>query len=159
AAASRFWAIDLNSGQTRAFLPEIDARFKFPHYSPFALSPEGDRFVFAQAEHSLYPIFSVELNEPKMFRLLLPLASSSYGLCLDRAGNLYVDQSERPTEILRRGTGTVEHISLPAAFGELPVLPLPGDRFLFSSQTREDRLVMLQPGKEVQLFLESKLRS
>jgi len=99
------------------------------------------------------------VQEPKRVRPLLALTSPVRELDLDSAGNLYVDQPERPTEILRRGTGAVEHISLPAAFRELTVLPLPGNRFLFSSPTREDRLLVLQPGKEMQPFLESKLRS
>jgi hypothetical protein len=156
---SRFWTIDLNSGQVRPFLPQIDARFEFLDICPFALSPDGRQFVFAHAEQSLSRIFSIDVQEPKEARLLLALTSPVRDLDLGSAGDLYADQLERPTEILRRGTGTVEHISLPAAFSELPVLPLPGDRFLFSSQTREDRLVVLQPGKEVQPFLESKLRS
>jgi hypothetical protein len=158
-AASRFWFINLNSGQTRPFLPEMDARLRFPHFCPFALSPDGGRFVFAQPEHSLYPIFSVDLNDPKMVRPLLPLASSSYGLDLDRAGNLYIDQSERPIEILRRGTGGVEHISLPIAFRVLNVLPLPGNRFLFGSPRDEDRLLVLEPSKEAHPFLDTKLQS
>jgi serine/threonine protein kinase/Tol biopolymer transport system component len=158
-AAPRFWAIDLNSGQTRPFPPEIDAYLKFPDHCPFALSPGGDRFVFAQPERSLYTIFSVDLNEPKMVRRLLPLTCSSYGLCLDRAGNLYVDQSERPIEILRRDTGAVEHISLPTAFRMFYVLPLQGNRFLLNSLREENRLLVLEPGKEMRPFLEAKLQS
>ncbi|MGH7968097.1 MAG: TolB family protein, partial [Limisphaerales bacterium] len=158
-AAARFWAINLNSGQTRPFLPQLDARFKFLRNPPFALGPEGDRFVFAQAERSLYPIFSVDLNEPKTVRLVFPSTSSSYGLCLDRAGNLYVDQSERTIEILRRGTGAVEHISLPTVFRMFNALPLRGNRFLLDSLRDENRLLVLEPDKRMRPFLEGKLQS
>jgi hypothetical protein len=156
--ASRFWIIDLNSGQTKPFLPEIDARFKFPDLCPFAISPDGDRFVFAHAEDSLNQIFSMDLKAPHTARLLLPLTSSCYGLNLDRAGNLYIDQCERPTEILRRGKGASEHISLPTASWEQSVLPLPGNRFLLGSRSEESRLLVLQPGREVRPFLEGPLQ-
>jgi Tol biopolymer transport system component len=157
--ASRFWSIDLNSGRVQPFMPKVDARFEFLEICPFALSPDGDRFAFAHQEHSLSRIFSVDVQQPESPHPLLALTSPVRALGLDSAGNLYVDQLERPTEILRRGTGAVEHISIPAAFRELAVLPLPENRFLFGSPVEEDRLLVLEPGKEMRPFLEAKLRS
>ena len=157
--ASRFWIIDLNSGQVRPFMPKLDARFEFLEICPFALSPDGRQFAFAHTEHSLSRIFSIDVQEPENVHPLLALTSPVRALGLDSRGNLYVDQLERPTEILRRGTGAVEHISIPAAFRELTVLPLPENRFLFGSPVEEARLLVLDPGKEMRPFLPAKLRS
>src|SRR5262249_49620201 len=111
---------------------------------------------------SLHRLFVVPLRGEPRLSPLLPLTGAPLAIDSDNAGHLYVDQSERQNEILRRARGPAgnavdEKIPLSPAFEDRTILPLRGDRFLFASSSRGiSRLMVIEPGKESRPFLESR---
>jgi serine/threonine protein kinase len=156
--------IDLKSGAVQPFLTNVFARLPSRREFPFGFAPDGSRFLFAHGAESLHRIFAVDPREPRSLQMLFTLPALPTTLATDREGNVYLDQIERPREILRRtGTGPSERIALPSPSSEWVergVLPLPSNRFLFTSPRRgKNRLILLEPGKEPRPFLESKSES
>ena len=68
-------------------------------------------------------------------RMLLTLTLAPVDLDVASDGSLYLDQVERPVEILRfADSNKVERIPLSASYENPDTLSLPGDRFLLSSR-------------------------
>jgi serine/threonine protein kinase len=155
------WRINLDSGQAQPFLTSLNPRLKGTRLLAFGASPDGRRFVFDDAEGGLHRVLVVDLERPEVIRTSLPLTAVPTAVDMDRDGNLFVDQSERPAEILRgKPGGAIERIPLPPLFDELSVLPLPNDVLLVDAQSRgQRRLMLIAPGKDPRPFLESKLES
>src|SRR5262249_6355824 len=143
----------------------VAANIRFRDTYPFTISRDGGRFLVDQPGESLHRIFAVPLRGEPRLSALLPLTGVPLAIDSDSAGHLYVDQSERPTEIRRRahcpaGKTMVQRIPLSPAFEDRTILPLRRDRFLFASSTRGiSRLMLIEPGKESRPFLESRLES
>jgi serine/threonine protein kinase len=156
-----YWWTDLKSGETRPFLTNLTADILFRDTFPFALSPDGRRFLFDEPAESLHRVFSTDLKSLNERTLLLSLTAAPLAIDSDKEGNVYLDQSERPTEILRQDkNGSVNSIPLSPSYENRGILPLPGERFLFASTSRgASRLMVIEPGKGVKPFLETKQES
>src|SRR5439155_9505432 len=124
----------------------------------FSMSHDGRRFIFSQTAETVRRLLYVDLQAPDVIHALLPLTALSTAINMDQSGNLYIDQTERPHEILRLGAaGATERIPLPPGEEERSVLPLPNNRFLFALGWKElSRLMVLEPGKELRPFQESR---
>jgi hypothetical protein len=156
-----FWQIDLSSGKTQPFFTNVNLSFQFGDTYPFVLARDSNRFLYDEPLESLHRIVSVDPGAPERSTQLLTLTSPPLAIDADSAGNLYVDQTERPNEIFRQGSdGAAERIVLAPAYENEIILPLPGNRFLVSSSTRgANRLMVIEPGRGMRPFLESKLES
>ena len=99
----------------------------------------------------------MDLQAPDVIRSLLPLTALPTGINMDRSGNLYLDQTERPNEILRRrDNGAIERIPLPPGEEERGILALPSNKFLFALDSKgRRRLMVLEPGKGLRAFQEA----
>jgi len=159
AGASRLWRIDLTSGRTTQFLTNVTGTSLSKTLFPFASTPDGHRFLFTEKVESMWRLSAVDLPFPGKVSPVLSVMGPPTALAIDSAGNLYVDQAERPNEIVRRKPdGLVERFLLPPADGARPVLPLPKNRFLVpTSKNGVGRLMVMEPGKEMSRFIESKL--
>jgi len=158
---SSLWRIDPKSGDTQPFLTNVTRRFPFRGADTFAISHDGRRFVFSRTAETVRRLLSVELQEPEVINPLLPLTALPTAINMDPWGDLYIDQAERPHEILRSGAaGAFERIPLPPGEEEQSVLPLPNNRFLFALSWKDlGRLMVLEPGKELRPFQESRADS
>lgn len=155
------WRIDLKSGLTKPFLTNIVETLVPRLPIPFAGTADGRRFLFTQRVGSLWRISTIDLARPGKPAPLLSLMDRPTALEIDGAGSLYLDQAERPNEILRRRPdGAVERFLLPSADQSRMILPLPNNRFLVpTSKNGIGRLMLVEPGKELSRFSESKLDS
>jgi len=156
--AQSLWRIDLNSGKTSPFLIDVVPRHGI---ETFSLSPDGRHLLLAAPDEDLSRLYSVDTRGRWTALLVAALASEVSSLDMDRTGNLYLDQYERPNEILRHGPGSVvERFPLPHAPNDRMILALPNNRFLFGTSDRGVfRLMVLEPGKEPRPFLEGKTAS
>jgi hypothetical protein len=91
--------------------------------------------------------------------LPITLTGQIGGIDVAADGSLYVDQWDRPTEILRVSPdgGTPEHVaSMPWNPVNHSALPLPDGRILFTSRTfGRERVVLIASGKEPSAFVET----
>ena len=161
ASLPQLWLLDLTTGQPKPFLANVIERSQFLNAFPFAFNPADRSFVFDRTAVGSHSLLSVNLKHPHSVSSLLPLTSAATAIDIDRDGNIFCDQFDRPNEILRvRSNGTIQRMPLPSLFESSSVLPLPGDRFLFNVISRGmSRLMIIKPGKEPERFLEGNVEA
>jgi len=155
------WRVDGQSGEVYPFLPNVTRDHPLEETDCLAFSTDGRYFLFTQTAETVRRLFAVDLKTPEAILPLASLTALPTAINLDAAGTLYLDQSERPSEILRReATGATERIALPPGNEARRVLPLPGNRFLFAIGWQgASRLMVLERGRDLRPFLESRADS
>ncbi len=153
ADAVHLWVVDLDTYQMRRIAPGLPLPALEGWTFPLAVSE--DEVYFVRRQGDLYEIVAVPLDGTPGLRPVLAVTRRPLSIDIDSAGNLYLDQTYQPSEILRIDTesGEMDHVPLSSgAFSS--VLPLPDDRFLIASDRDErDRLRVLAPGGSPVQFL------
>lgn len=160
-ASYGLWRLGGKSGEVQPFLPIVTRDTPLEETDCLAFSTDGRYFLFTQTAETVRRLFAVDLQSPETVLPLASLTALPTAINMDASGTLYLDQSERPNEILRRGaSGTTERMPLPPGDEARRVLPLPDNRFLFAADWQgASRLMVLEPGKELRPFLESRADS
>lgn len=145
----------------KPFLPEVARNYPLEETDCLAFSADGKYFLFTQTAETVRRLYAVDLNAPEAVLPLASLTALPTAINMDAKGILYLDQSERPNEILwRDAKGTVERMNLPPGDEARRVLPMPGGRFLFAVGWQgASRLMVFERGKELRPFLESRADS
>jgi hypothetical protein len=156
----RFHVLDLDTKEYRALSAE-----PFPgDFVQMAVSPD-DRFVYTiLPAGDLFSVVRIPVAEPGPTRSLFTLITSAFGLDVDSAGRVYIDQFHRPLEVLRfdAAGGPVERVATlsrrpPGGTGGMPV-ELPDGRVLLVSRVAGHGRLLLGglAGKDPVPLLEGK---
>jgi hypothetical protein len=106
-------------------------------------------------------IVRVPLDGTDKLRTLMTVTNIPWFLDVASDGSLFIDQWDRPIEVLRISPdgGNAEQIGTLPPYPDFPgsqALPLPDGRLLVNSRTDgRDRLLLMQPGKELAPFVET----
>ncbi len=140
------YTLDLASEKSVRLAPEVF----IPIPAGFALAESGDgeSALFTLLSGEVREIVSVPLDGSKGVRTMLPLPTITSFLDVGKDGSVYLDQWERPNEVVRYSPadGKLEHIG-EAAYSQ--AFALPDGRIVYPAQTGgRSRLVVSSPGKE-----------
>jgi len=156
------YIIDLTSGKTRRLAPELDLH---PPSSlglfPIAVAQDDQSVLVDLKAGDLHRVISIPRNGAGPVRTLLSLTLSPWFMDVDKDGNLYLEQADRPIEVLRSAAsgGTPELLagSEAAYHGELVTLQLPDGRVVLNSEVAgRSRLLAARPGGEATPLIETK---
>ncbi len=154
--------IDLASGNVRRLAPEVDFRLS-SSLNIFPLAPTSDdRSVLAETEAGdLYRVISIPRHGVGPVRALFSLTLSADFLDVDKDGNIYLDQADRPMETLRfTASGGAPDVLVGAqkSFkGQYHIIQLPDGRLVFDSPIEgRRRLAIARPGGEATSFIQTK---
>jgi len=156
------YILDLASGKTRRLAPELVLR---PPSSlglfPIAVARDDQSVLVDLKAGDLHRIISIPRNGSGPVRTLLSLTLSPWFMDVDKDGNLYLEQADRPIEVLRSAAsgGTPELLagSEAAYHGELVTLQLPDGRVVLNSEVAgRSRLLAARPGGEATPLIETK---
>ncbi len=155
---NHLYALELTSERIRRLAPGApipSSGFLFP----MAVEPDGRWVLFDLPAGNLHRIVAApsDGSGPLQTRLTLTMAPGYLDVGAD--GSLYIDQWERPGEVLRFPASgrSPERLGVIAASpGALMSLPLPDGRVLATSRLAgRDRLQVLSPGKDAAPFVET----
>ena len=152
ADALHLWVVDMDTYEMRSIAPGLPLG---PLSWTFPLAVSEDEVYFVRRQGDLYEIVAVPLDGTPGLRSVLAVTGRPLFIDIDRDGNLYLDQIDQPTEILRIDTESGEMGHVPLSSGTFEsVLPLPDDRFLLASDRGgRNRLMVLAPGGSPVQFL------
>jgi serine/threonine protein kinase len=156
------YVIDLASGKSRRLAPDLDLQ-STGSVGLFPLAVAGDDLsVLAVLKAGdLHRVVSIPRNGTGPIRTLLSLTLPPWFMDVDKQGNLYLDQADRPIEILRfpASGGNPERLagSESVNFGGVVTLQLPDGRVVLTSVIAgRPRLLAARPGGEAAPFIETK---
>jgi len=156
------YIMNINSGKLRRLAPELDVR---PASSlgllPLAMPPDDQSVLVDLKAGDLHRVISIPRDGIGHVRTLLTLTLPPWFMDVDREGNLYLDQGDRPIEVLRFSVsgGTPEMLAGPksASTGQFETFQLPDGRVVLASVVAgRSRLVAARPGGEAVPFVETK---
>lgn len=154
------YAIDLTSGKTRRLAPELDIRMPSGWF-PLAVASD-DRSVLTDLRvGDLHRIVAIPRNGSGPIRSLLSLTLPPYFLDVGRDGSLYLDQIDRPLEVLRFSAsgGTPELLAGTASPPQeaYSTVQFPDGRVQLPSIVGgRSRLLVARPGGDLVPFVETK---
>jgi hypothetical protein len=161
-AVPYLYAIDLTSGKARRLAPELDIR---PPTSmnlfPVAVTSDDQSVLVEIAAGDLHRVISIPRYGAGPVRTLFSLTLASDFMDVDKEDNIYLDQSDRPLEVLRfpASGGTPEMLVGPwsASTSDYTLFQLPDGRVVFGSMIAgRSRLLVAKPGGEATPFIQSK---
>jgi dipeptidyl aminopeptidase/acylaminoacyl peptidase len=160
-ALPHLYVLDLTSGKTRRLAPELDLG---PPSSlglfPIAVARDDHSVLVDLKAGDLHRVVSIPRNGSGPTRTLLSLTLSPWFMDVDKDGNLYLDQADRPIEVLRFAAsgGTPELLAgSEVAAGGLVTLQLPDGRVVLDSVVAgRSRLLAARPGGEATPLIETK---
>jgi len=95
--SDHLYIIDLTSGKTRRLAPELDLQLPSTiSFFPLAVAPDDQSVLVDLRAGDVHHLISIPRNGNGPTRTSLSLTLSPWFLDLDKDGNLYLDQSERP---------------------------------------------------------------
>ncbi len=156
------YALDLTSGKARRLAPEVDIR---PPTSmnlfPVAVTNDDESVLVEIAAGDLHRVISIPRHGTGPVQTLFSLTIPSDSMDVDKEGNVYLDQADRPLEVLRFPTsgGTPETLVGPwsASAGDYTLFQLPDGRVVFDSMVAgRARLLVARPGGEATPFIQTK---
>jgi Tol biopolymer transport system component len=156
-APLHLYSIDLASGRSRKLAPAISA--DSINRSAYAAHPDGRSAVVAWTAGNLFNIGTVPRDGGSSVQKLLAVTHRTVLLDAAPDGSLYVDEYERPLEVLRfpASAGSPERIATSATYPPgSNAVPLPDGRLLFASQiSGRNRILVTQAGADPLPFLET----
>jgi hypothetical protein len=161
-AAPHLYAVDLTSGKARRLAPEVDIR---PPTSmdlfPIAVTSDDQSVLVEIAAGDLHRVISISRDGTGPVRTLFSLTIASDYMDVDKEGNVYLDQADRPLEVLRfpASGGTPEVLVGPwsATTDDYTLFQLPEGRVVFDSMVAgRSRLLVARPGGEATPFIQTK---
>jgi tRNA A-37 threonylcarbamoyl transferase component Bud32 len=156
------YVLDVTSGKTRRLAPELDLH---PPSSlglfPIAVARDDKSVLVDLKAGNLHRVVSIPRNGSGAVRSLLSLTLSPWFMDEDKDGNLYLEQADRPIEVLRSAAsgGTPELLagSEAAYHGGLVTLQFPDGRVVLISEVAgRSRLLAARPGGEATPLIETK---
>ena len=161
-ASAHLYMISLASGRTQRLAPELDFRMLSALFLfPLAVTSD-DQSVLAEVDPGdLHRVISIPRRGAGSIRTLFTLTLPPAFMDMDKNGNLYLDQADRPMEVLRFSSagGTPEVLEGPASSltGQYQTISLPDGRVVFGSWLAgRSRLVAARPGAEAVPLIETK---
>jgi Tol biopolymer transport system component len=142
-AREHLYIMDLDSQAVRQLAPGLT----FPpnlRYLPFAVSPDGRVAYFDAPSGDLHRIVSVPTDGSNRLQTLFSVPTTIAYIDVDSDGSVYVDQWERPFDVIRfapRG-GKPEYIAT-ATGHTLGVVPLPDGRVVYESHEADRRRLLV----------------
>ncbi|MHC4997083.1 MAG: protein kinase domain-containing protein, partial [Planctomycetota bacterium] len=135
--------VDLATGAMRRIAPDVTLP---PFEWLFPLSATSDEAYFVLTAGNLYRIVAVPLDGSSGVRPVLSLTRMTLAIDIADDGALYLDQIERPPEIVRMDPRTHRVERFPLSVFPLYILPLEEDRFLISTRVGgRDQLMVVTP--------------
>ena len=162
AAPDHLYVLDLGSEKITRLAPGVSFGTIGPGGGFFPLVSAADgRSVFVDLpSDDTHRIVSVPLDGAGKLRTILTLTNYLVYFDMGSDGSLYLDQWDRPAEVLRVSPdgGTPEHVAMVTSNPTAPpqALPLPDGRLVYNSHIAgRDRLLLITSGKEPVPFVET----
>ena len=160
--APHLYAIDLTSGKSRRLWPELEL-LPLSSTNLFAIAVASDdrSVLVTQRAGDLHRVLSIPRNGAGAIRTVVSVTSPIWFMDVDKDGNLYLDQIDRPIQLLRfpASGGTPEMLagSENASMHGFMTSLMPDGRVLLPSVfAGRTRLLALKPGEEATPFIETK---
>jgi hypothetical protein len=155
------YSLDITTGRTRRLAPELSI-VQSSQIFPLATTPDGRSVLIDLLSGDLHRIVAVPRSGRGPAQTVMTLTSAAWGLDPAPDGSLYVDQIERPLEILRfpMSGGTPEVLAstetYPYPGWVAPPVELPDGRLLLPTLiSGRPRLLLGLPGGNFSLLLET----
>ncbi len=157
-APDRLYALDLESGRTRRLAPAVESARQVG--AVLAAEPLGRYILVDLPAGNLHRIVAVPRDGSGTLATWITLTQQTWFADVGADGSLYLDQIERPAEVLRfpASGGDPERLAVSdnLLYADLAALPFPDGRVLLPSQAAgRDRLLVVTPGKEPVPFLDT----
>jgi hypothetical protein len=155
------YVINLASGKPHRLAPGLDLQQSsaLPVF-PLAVTADDRSVLVDKQAGNLHQIISIPSDGAGPIRALLTLTLPPLYIDTDKAGDLYLDQLDRPIEVLRfpasGGTPEVLAGSEGGASDQDIALQLPDGRVVFSAAVGKSRLLAAKPGSEATPLIEAK---
>jgi hypothetical protein len=152
------YALDISSGRARQLAPQlpISQAFKFP----LATTPDNRSVLIDLPSGNLHQIVAIPRSGSGPVQVLMTLTTAPWSIDAGPDGTIYLDQVERPLEILRFPVsgGTPEVIASSETYAEVDMQPveLPDGRFLLPSLlSGHARLLIGKPREDFSPLLDT----
>ncbi len=145
------YTIELSSGQTRRLAPQAVFDATTAQLLALAVQPDGRQVLFNLPAGNLHRIVAVPRDGGESLRTVMTLTMMPWWMDAGPDGSLYIDQVDRPGEVLRFAAsgGAPERVAISQTYLLGAALPLPDGRVLFPSRAAgRDRLLVAAPGKD-----------
>ena len=152
------YAIDLASGRHRRLAPGVSLRAHGMDAFPLAVEADGRSVLFSLPSGNLQQIVAAPRDGGGSLRTVLTLTMSPWNLDVGPDGSLYLDQLDRPAEVLRfpASGGSPERLAVVPTMLYAVSLPLADGRTLLPSRIAgRNRLLLVTPGKDPSAFLDT----
>jgi hypothetical protein len=152
------WLLDLQTDHAELLDPQPPPRMLGLAYAPLAGNPRDHSVSMVTMADNLYRVISGPPADFARRRTEVSLTLALFGLDFSPDGSLYLDQVERPSEVMCfAGSNVVQRVPLSASYERREVLPLPGGRLLLPSRLAgQNRLVVMANGRDPVPFLQSR---
>jgi Tol biopolymer transport system component len=153
------YLLDIATGSARRLAPELPI-VQSSQLFPLAVTPDGKSVLIDLPSGSLHRIIAIPRSGTSPVRTLIMLTSMPWSLDVASDGNLYVDQVERPLEILRLplSGGTPEVLESVESYTQYNAAPVefPDERLLLPTLiSGRPRLLLGKPGGSFVPLLET----
>ena len=146
------YVLDIATGTARRLAPELQI-VQSSQLFPLAVTPDGQSVLIDLPSGDLHRIVAIPRSGKGPVRTLLTLTSVPWTIDVAADGSLYIDQTDRPLQILkvRRGGVTPEVLAslefYTYTYSLSAPVDLPDGRFLLPSiVSGRSRLVLVKPG-------------
>jgi hypothetical protein len=157
AAPDHLYALDLASGRARRLAPGVSMMLPSDAF-PLAAGPGGQSVLIDLPSGNLHRIVAVPRDGSASLRTLLNLTVAPWYLDAGADGTLYVDQVDRPREVLRFPVsgGVPERMAATAVSAGASVLPFPDGRVLLPSRAAgRDQLLLADTARDLVPFVDT----
>jgi hypothetical protein len=160
--APHLYAIDLTSGKSRRLEPQVELLLlSSTNLFAIAVASDDRSVLVTQRAGDLHRVISIPRNGTGAIRTLVSLTLPTWFMDVDKDGNLYLDQIDRPIQLLRFSAsgGSPELLAgseNASMYGFMTSL-LPNGRVLLPSVfAGRSRLLAAKPGGEATSLIETK---
>ncbi len=146
------YLLDISNATSKRLAPDLPI-VQTAQMFPLAVTPDGKSVLIDLPSGNLHRVAAIPRTGASTARTLMSLTSGIWSLDAARDGSLYVDQVDRPLQLLRfpSSGGTPEVLdsleSYPVSAGNAAPVEFPDGRFLIPALTSgRSRLLLGQPG-------------
>ncbi|HEY1207343.1 MAG: protein kinase [Bryobacteraceae bacterium] len=152
------YALDLATNKTRKLAPGVELRRVMGPRFPVAVTRDGRSVIVDVMSGSLHRITAVPRDGGAGESLLLTTTATPWDIDASADGSLYMDQMDRPVDILRFPVtgGVPERISGSFHEGMRGIVPLPNGGVVAPGPTgARESLLLVEPGQDSTPLLET----
>ena len=155
------YAIDLTSRKARRLAPELDFPLSSINLFPIAIASDDQSVLVDSGAGDLHRVISIPRQGTGPIRTLFSLTLGPDYMDVDKDGDIYLDQVDRPLQVLRfpaaGGTPEMLFSSEGVASRGSVTVPLADGRVVFAFQAAgRSRLLAAKPGGEAVPLIETK---